>query len=984
MSSPAPRKELRLFVSSTFRDLMPEREQLVKKVFPRIRKECRARGVEFTEIDLRWGITEEESRSGRTIRICLEEIDRCRPYFIGIIGSRYGWVPGISEIEKDAEMLKEFPWLHDFAAQEKSIIEMEFAHGAIHDKNENAFFYEQHLTDTSDPTDLTDISDKSDLVSLKHRLQSSGVPYRRFNAPDELGEQVFQDILAILDRDFPIRENLTPLEHERIEHEAYARNRRQSYVANPDYYDAFVQHVESDGPPLVLWGKSGLGKSALMAYLAHEYQSQNPGAFVVQHFIGAAEGSDPEDVMRQVMMEIKDRYALSDAIPSDDNALREEFPVWLAKVGGKDERSKMKDEGETDSSFISHLSSFPQRLVLFIDALNQLTGIAPEMHWLPDFIPTNVRLILSTTSDSLPLDQLRKRKWNELELAPLTEAQREAIALGFLQRYSKSLPAEQLHRLSADKKSESPLFLRTVLEELRIFGHFSTLGEELENYLASADERELFQKVLARMEHDHGVDTVRDVLTAIWASRHGLSESELMEITGMSRMALSELMIAMEYHLMQREGYYSFFHNYLREAVELRYVPDEETRKSAHSDIGEYFSTREFGERRRAEEPWQWREAGENDRLRSSLLEPQMIALLETDHERYEAFGYWRTFERVEIDAGYIPELMNSGLSAETIVEVFKNAIDLLVLADAHYQAEEFFATGYPLVEKLEIDEEQRLWLREREILILNHLGKTDDVIARCEEILRDEGAMAAYPKLRLDLLDNLAHAHSRKGHYEEAERVLRISIAEYEKLYGHDSNETTAPLNSLATNLIMQGRFDAAEAYLTMLLERAMERFGSNTPETGLAMLQLASCRYAAGKLESLVEELQRVEGIYNRTLGPKHYLTCVCLFRMATVKLQLNDVESARSIIMDVVEIMSEKYPGHVDTTNWAMTLGYTYYLEGDYASAIPYYQQYLPRFEEVLGTESPAVQRTYNRLKEMREKLDSAGTTALSDAS
>ena len=68
--------ELRLFVSSTFRDLMPEREQLVKKIFPRIRKECRERGVEFTEIDLRWGITEEESRTGRTVRICLEEIDR--------------------------------------------------------------------------------------------------------------------------------------------------------------------------------------------------------------------------------------------------------------------------------------------------------------------------------------------------------------------------------------------------------------------------------------------------------------------------------------------------------------------------------------------------------------------------------------------------------------------------------------------------------------------------------------------------------------------------------------------------------------------------------------------------------------------------------------------------------------------------------------------------------------------------------------------
>src|SRR5687767_3245954 len=96
--------ELRVFISSTFIDLQPEREQLIKKVFPRIRALCRERGVEFTEIDLRWGITQEESRSGKTIRICLEEIDRC-PYFIGILGSRYGWRPGIAEIEKDADLL---------------------------------------------------------------------------------------------------------------------------------------------------------------------------------------------------------------------------------------------------------------------------------------------------------------------------------------------------------------------------------------------------------------------------------------------------------------------------------------------------------------------------------------------------------------------------------------------------------------------------------------------------------------------------------------------------------------------------------------------------------------------------------------------------------------------------------------------------------------------------------------------------------------
>jgi hypothetical protein len=34
-----------------------------------------------------------ETMEGRVLPTCLAEIDRCRPYFIGILGERYGWVP---------------------------------------------------------------------------------------------------------------------------------------------------------------------------------------------------------------------------------------------------------------------------------------------------------------------------------------------------------------------------------------------------------------------------------------------------------------------------------------------------------------------------------------------------------------------------------------------------------------------------------------------------------------------------------------------------------------------------------------------------------------------------------------------------------------------------------------------------------------------------------------------------------------------------
>ena len=40
------------------------------------------------------GITEEQAQRKEAVRHCLAEIKRCRPYFIGLLGERCGWVPG--------------------------------------------------------------------------------------------------------------------------------------------------------------------------------------------------------------------------------------------------------------------------------------------------------------------------------------------------------------------------------------------------------------------------------------------------------------------------------------------------------------------------------------------------------------------------------------------------------------------------------------------------------------------------------------------------------------------------------------------------------------------------------------------------------------------------------------------------------------------------------------------------------------------------
>lgn len=61
--------------------------QLIRRVFPSLHEFCAERGIRLTPMDLRWGITDQQSRQGSTIDICLREVERARPYFLCLLGN---------------------------------------------------------------------------------------------------------------------------------------------------------------------------------------------------------------------------------------------------------------------------------------------------------------------------------------------------------------------------------------------------------------------------------------------------------------------------------------------------------------------------------------------------------------------------------------------------------------------------------------------------------------------------------------------------------------------------------------------------------------------------------------------------------------------------------------------------------------------------------------------------------------------------------
>ena len=109
-------REVRVFLSSTFRDTHGERDVLTRKIFPRLREWASTRCVKLLEVDLRWGVTD----SDPAVQVCLEEIDRA-DIFLCLLGHRYGWRPkhfGVEDTDLKHQWVKDFP-------EGKSVTELE-------------------------------------------------------------------------------------------------------------------------------------------------------------------------------------------------------------------------------------------------------------------------------------------------------------------------------------------------------------------------------------------------------------------------------------------------------------------------------------------------------------------------------------------------------------------------------------------------------------------------------------------------------------------------------------------------------------------------------------------------------------------------------------------------------------------------------------------------------------------------------------------
>jgi hypothetical protein len=671
-AAPAGPRVIRLFVSSTFSDMQAERDELVKRVFPQLRRLCEHRGVHWTDVDLRWGVTDEQKAEGQVLPVCLAEIKNCRPWFIGLLGERYGWVPD----HVSPELVAQEPWLSEHVGRDgRSVTELEIFHGVLNDPAMagHAFFYirdpayidalpagvreafREHPTAEEverlgpEEAQRRAARRREKLATMKARICRSGFPVRLdVRDPHALGDMVLRDITGVIDCLFPEDATPDPLDRDAAEHEAFAESRSRVYVDPKSLVERLDAHARDSGPPLVLLGASGSGKSALLANWAGRYRTDHPDDLLLMHFIGATPMSaNWVAMLRRFLGEFRRQAGVEREIPDEPGALREAFADVLRQVAAH------------------------RRVILIIDALDGLEDRdqALDLTWLPEEVPSGVRLYLSTLPGR-PLQDLVRRGWPTVHIEPLDIEERSRLTVAYLGQFAKTLSPSRVDRIAGSSQAANPLYLRTLLEELRVWGDHFTLDARIEHYLKATSVDALYELVLERFEQDyehgrHGL--VREALSLLWAARRGLSESELLDLLGVDGSPLpraywSPLFIAADAALVSRSGLVTFSHDYLRRAVQGRYLPDDADRRSAHMRLADYFALRPPGTRRTEELPWQLGRGESWERLVDLLGELDFFAgLFRTD--KYGLVNYWLDVEH-HCPARVLDALMTSATQA--------------------------------------------------------------------------------------------------------------------------------------------------------------------------------------------------------------------------------------------------------------------------------------------------------------------------------
>lgn len=563
------RKQLRLFISSTFVDMDAERDALTR-VFPQIEELCKQRGVEFIPLDLRWGITEEESKEGRVIETCLREIDESRPFFIGIIGNRYGWVPEEKDLGNFAEALQDrYPWIRQALDVSMSITEMEMQHAVLSRKDNegmNAAFYLRSDSMSVDPSfkEIPGSVGERKLNELKAAVRNQKeFAARDYNSVDELAQMVLQDVKTFLYRVFPAQHHES-YDEMAAKQELLLNKRLDSLFPLTRYQlkiDKWIENKET--PNLLVTGKSGFGKSFMTAEIVNQLRKRKEKIVYIDiseqdNLVGALEHVFTELLFKMGVKTRKRAEKESNIgclfsfiwmfIKMIFIGLTLPFRAAFGKPGSTEAYLKESITRSITSVTTNSLASLSKQLgkalrkhpdITLYVALDNLDGLSGEEMELLSILELTdrIRFIASASlNTNAQLYLQNKKSTGILEVRNLHVNQAASYINRFLSKYGKALDARgvQCGKLMKMGVSGNPLLLTHILTLMVRFGSFKELDNYIDELAVTRNESEVYElmlrHILKQFQTSRYFDDIKDITTAYALVKAGLSEREVKDI----------------------------------------------------------------------------------------------------------------------------------------------------------------------------------------------------------------------------------------------------------------------------------------------------------------------------------------------------------------------------------------------------------------------------------------------------------------------
>jgi len=708
---------------------------------------------------------------------------------------------------------------------------------------------------------------------------------KNYPDPQALAELMLADLTGAIDAEFPPDQVPDVWMREERDHEAYAKSRRTEFYVGRDAYfdrlDAFARDG-AQGCGMAVLGESGGGKSALLANWVARWRQANPEDFIFQHYIGSSPMSASHlALMRRLMVSIVrwcsdeeatgNRSQEEEKIPAQAEEIVKLFPEYLDRLAV---RAKQKGV----------------RPILVLDALNQLEDRERGrlLAWLPYRLPEELRLVVSTLPGDT-LNALQPRDWLTLSVEPLSPEERVRLIASYLSHFSQGLSEPRAKKIAEVEAASNPLYITTLLHDLRATGAHDGLDSQISDYLKAVDIPSLLLKILTRYERDYDRDRpglVCESMSLLWAARRGLTEPELLRVLkqkgkeSMPAAYWSPMRCALEDGLVDRDGVLAFAHQHLREAVKSRYVPDDGTARMLRLRLADHFAAQAVDARQADELPWLLRQIEAHDRLRACLLDIDRFLLIrERDEDELRSYWVWLQEER-KMGRAYLEsfESWSGKTDRNRDISYAANALAFFLgNAALHTEAESLIRRALKIDEK-SLGENHPNVARDLNNMAqllqdTNRLAEAEPLIRRALKI--DEKSLGEiHPNVARDL-NNLAVLLQDTNRLAEAEPLMLRSLKIDEQSFGENHPNVARDLNNLAQLLQATNRLAEAEQLMRRSLKIDEQSFGENHTNVAIRLNNLAAFLHATNRLaeaEPLMRRMLEILLQFTRDTGHTH----------------------------------------------------------------------------------------------------------------